>query len=85
MTKQQKGGRATKAKFGFVRCDCGFLHRTSDFYAKNGRNGGLKTVEMHGKEHMREIGLRGGRPKKEGNEKGIGTQNLSTEIPGHSG
>jgi hypothetical protein len=70
MTEKQRiarartGGQATKAKYGFVRCDCGFLHRTSDFYARNGQNGGLKTVEIHGAEHMREIGKLGGRGNK---------------------
>lgn len=63
--RAQKGGQALKAKYGFVRCDCGFLHRTSDFYAKNGANGGKKTVEIYGAEHMKEIGKRGGRPRKE--------------------
>jgi hypothetical protein len=69
MTKQEriararKGGLALKAKVGFVRCDCGFLHRTSEFYAQNGANGGNKTVAMHGAEHMSTIGKRGGRPK----------------------
>jgi len=72
MTKAQiearkKGGRATKAKYGFVRCNCGFIHRSSEFYAQNGRNGGTKTFELVGSEGMSERGKLGGRPKKERN------------------
>ncbi len=61
-----KGGPATKAKYGFIRCNCGFIHRTSDFYAQNGANGGKKTVETYGREHMAELGRRGGRGNKGG-------------------
>jgi len=63
---RRKGGRATKAKYGFVRCDCGFLHRSSDFYAQNGANGGKKTFETYGSEHMSALGKMGGRGNKGG-------------------
>jgi hypothetical protein len=36
-------------------------------------------------EQRRQWAKKGGRPKKEGNEKGKRPQNLSTEIPGHGG
>jgi general stress protein YciG len=71
MTKEQRiaraGGQATKKKYGFCRCNLGFIHRTSEFYAQNGANGGKKTVELYGPEHMSQIGRLGGRPRnKEG-------------------
>jgi len=62
--RARKGGQATKAKYGFVRCNLGFLHRTSEFYAQNGANGGKKTFELYGREHMAALGKKGGRPRR---------------------
>ena len=77
VARARKGGLATKAKYGFVRCNLGFLHRTSEFYAQSGANGGTKTFELYGLEHMSEIGKKGGRPRREDPEK------IEKEGPSH--
>lgn len=64
IARARAGGQATKKKYGFCRCNLGFIHRTSEFYAQNGANGGKKTVELYGTEHMAELGRRGGRGNK---------------------
>lgn len=93
MTKKEAGhlgGIATSIKFGIERCEhCHQLLPPNEHHKRIGAKGGVKGAAVlqrkYSAEQRREWARLGGRPKKEGNEKGKRPQNLSTEIPGHGG
>ena len=61
----KKGGETTKARYGIDRCPCCGRMMLNGYYSDLAQQGGQAVVEKYGREHMREIGKKGGRPRKD--------------------
>lgn len=60
-----KGGETTKHRFGIDKCPCCGRLMMNGYYSDLAQKGGQAVVEKYGRDHMREIGKKGGRPRKD--------------------